>query len=111
MVSKSKHPDVAAAYIDFMTSPHAMDVGTKNGLLPVSNPQSAKPSGPLMPDIFTAWQNVSRSDGLVPYLDYTTPDFADTLQSELQKLLGGQSDPSATMKALQDDYQKFKDAK
>jgi len=110
VVSKSKHPDVAAAYIDFMTSAHAMDVGTENGLLPVSPPGSAKPSGPLMPDIFTAWQNVSRTDGLVPYLDYTTPDFADTLQSELQKLLGGQSDPATTMKTLQADYQKFKDA-
>lgn len=110
VTSKSEHPDVAAAYIDFMTSPHAMDVATRNGLLPVSAPQSAKPSGPIMPDIFAAWQNVSRTDGLVPYLDYTTPDFADTLQTELQKLLGGQSDPAATMKTLQADYQKFKDS-
>lgn len=111
VVSKSKHPDVAAAYINFMTSAHAMDVGTQNGLLPVSAPQSAKPSGPLMPDVFAAWQNVRRTDGLVPYLDYTTPDFADTLQSELQKLIGGTSDPAATMKALQADYQKFKATK
>lgn len=111
VVSKSKHPDVAAAYIDFMTNAHAMDVGTKDGLLPVSTPQSAQPSGPLMPDVFAAWQNIRRTDGLVPYLDYTTPDFADTLQSDLQKLLGGQSDPSTTMKSLQADYQKFKDAK
>lgn len=111
VVSKSKHPDVAAAYINFMTSAHAMDVGTENGLLPVSAPQSAKPSGPLMPDVFAAWQNVRRTDGLVPYLDYTTPDFADTLQSELQKLLGGKSDPAGTMKTLQADYQKFKDSK
>ena len=111
VTSKSKHPDVAAAYIDFMTSPHAMDVGTKDGLLPVSRPASAKPSGPIMPDIFAAWQKISDADGLVPYLDYTTPDFADTLQSDLQKLLGGKSTPDATMKALQDDYQKFKNSK
>ncbi|HEY3682031.1 MAG TPA: extracellular solute-binding protein [Streptosporangiaceae bacterium] len=111
VTSKSPHPDVSAAYIDFMTSPHAMDVGTRNGLLPVSKPPSAKPSGPIMPDVFAAWQKVTDTDGLVPYLDYTTPDFADTLDTNLQKLLGGKATPDATMKALQADYQKFKSGK
>ncbi|MCW2901222.1 MAG: sugar transporter substrate-binding protein [Streptosporangiaceae bacterium] len=107
ITSKSKHPDVAAAYIDFITSPQSMDVAAEHGLLPALKPASKQPSSPLQKDIFAAWDAISRSDGLTPYLDNATPTFPDTLGGELQKLIGGRATPQEAMGTAQKDYADF----
>jgi raffinose/stachyose/melibiose transport system substrate-binding protein len=107
ITSKSEHPDVAAAYIDFITSPESMDIATEHGLLPALPPASKQPSSALQKDIFTAWEAVSRSDGLTPYLDNATPTFPDTLGGALQKLIGGQATPRESLGEAQKDYSAF----
>ncbi len=58
-------------------------------------------------DIATQYRDVQAADGVVPYLDYTTPTFYDTLTAGMQELLGGQSDPQQFVDALQTDYAAF----
>lgn len=112
VTSKSKHPDVAAAYIDFITNAHAADVMTQTGNLPVVAPESAKvPADTAQAEMVDAWAEVSKQDGLVPYLDYTTPTFYDTITTELQKLIGGQLSPGDFGAALQKDYSSFQASK
>ena len=45
------------------------------------------PDGPQQ-DVFTAFGTATAENGLVPYLDYATPTFYDTLGAALQDLLG-----------------------
>jgi raffinose/stachyose/melibiose transport system substrate-binding protein len=54
--SKSQHKDVAAAFLDFVTSPHAAAVVIENGDLPAANPGSGAvdPQSSLAA-ISTAW--------------------------------------------------------
>jgi raffinose/stachyose/melibiose transport system substrate-binding protein len=109
VTSKSKHPDVAAAYLDFITNAHAADVMTQTGNLPVVTPESASvPPGTAQAEMVDGWATVSKEDGLVPYLDYTTPTFYDTITAELQKLIGGQSSPEDFGKALEKDATAFR---
>ncbi|MBO0826365.1 MAG: extracellular solute-binding protein [Streptosporangiales bacterium] len=107
ITAKSKHPDVAAAYLDFMSNAHAADVTAQNGDLPAVSPASAKPAPGAQTDVFNAWTRLSKGNGFVPYLDYTTPTFYDTLTSQFQQLVGGKTTPDRCVGALQKDYSGF----
>jgi raffinose/stachyose/melibiose transport system substrate-binding protein len=107
ITSKSKHQDVAAAYIDFMTSPQAMDVVTRTGGLAAGRPASAEPVTPVGRDLFTAWRTAGDHDILVPYLDYSTTTFLDTLGGALQEVIAGKKTAQQGMQDAQHDYAAF----
>ncbi|MQA78035.1 MAG: extracellular solute-binding protein [Streptosporangiales bacterium] len=108
ITSRSEHSDVAGAYLDFITSPHAADVVTKAGGLPAIAPESAKPeAGTALAQIFTEWTRLNDANGLVPYLDYTTPNFYDTLSVQLQRLIGEKATPQQCIGEMQKDYGDF----
>lgn len=109
ITNKAKNPDAAAAYINFITSPDAMKTLTATGNLPVvETGAQQKPAG-VQGEIFTAFDTVSQSGGLLPYLDYATPTFADTLGAALQDLIARKATPQEFLQKLQDDYGKFVD--
>ncbi|WP_242889737.1 extracellular solute-binding protein [Actinomadura litoris] len=111
ITAKTKHPDVAAAYINFITSPEAMDVAVETGSLPVLPAPSKQPSAPLMKEVLTAWTELSKNDGTTPYIDYATPTFTDAFGGPLQELVAGKKSAEAVMKAAQDDYTAFQKKK
>jgi raffinose/stachyose/melibiose transport system substrate-binding protein len=100
--SKSEHPDAAAAYIDFITSPEAMKVLADNGNLPVLEAGEQQVTG-LASEVFAAWQDASQSPGLVPYLDYATPDAYDVISGAVEQLLGKQTSVEDCLGTLQED--------
>ncbi|MET9338739.1 extracellular solute-binding protein [Nonomuraea sp. NPDC003804] len=108
ITAKSPHPDAAAAYIDFLTSAEAMKVLTANGLLPIAdaNRQDGVGAG-AQQDMFAAFGAVTERNGLVPYLDYATPTFADTLGAALQDLLAEKVAPQEFLATLEKDYKTF----
>ena len=108
ITAKSKNADVAAAYIDFLTNAEAADVQVETGNLPAMA-ASVRPKAPAAQDIFTAWKDLSDSDGLTPYMDYATPTFYDDFSGAVQKLMAGKLKPDAFTKAVQEDYAKFTD--
>ncbi|MGH3373404.1 MAG: ABC transporter substrate-binding protein [Actinoallomurus sp.] len=107
ITSKSKHPDVAAAYLAFVSTPQAMDVVTQTGGLPATKPSTAKPTNPVGLDVFDAYRVASDKDILVPYLDYATTTFLDTLGSALQEIIAGRKTPQEGMRDAQKDYGDF----
>lgn len=108
MTSKTAHPDVAAAYIDFVTNAASSKVLIYTGNLPVVLPPGyAPPTGTVNGDIVAQWRQVSQKGGLVPYLDYATPTFYDTLSGAVQQLTGGRATPQQFATMLQTDYAAF----
>lgn len=108
ITSKSEHADVAAAYIDFITSEQARDVVAEKGELPALKPPTYTPEpGSLSAQVAASWDEIRKQDGLVPYLDYATPTFYDTLTSGVQQVIGGQIDAKACAEALQADFGAF----
>lgn len=107
ITAKAKHPDVAAAYLDFMTSPQAMDAFTQAGQVASVKPAGAQPATPIGRDIFAAWRTAGDRDILVPYLDWSTPTFLDTLGGVLQEMIAGRKTPQQAMKDAQKDYAAF----
>ncbi|HEX6517234.1 MAG TPA: extracellular solute-binding protein [Nocardioidaceae bacterium] len=109
ITSKSSNADVAAAYIDFITSAHAADVMTETGNLPAVPGTAADDlsASTVEGQMVDGWEKLSSANGLVPYLDYSTPTFYDTITSSLQSLVGGQMSPEEFAKSLQADYDRF----
>lgn len=108
ITSGSKHPDVAAAYIDFITNAAAAQVLIDNGNLPAVAPADWTPkAGTLQADVANEWKRVNSGSGLVPYLDYATPTFYDTLSAAVQQLTAGKLTPQEFGEQLQKDYAAF----
>jgi len=107
ITTKSKNPDAAAAYINFITSDEAMKTLAETGNMPVVDTAKYKASDALGDDIFKAFGEVSQKDGLVPYLDWATPTMGDTIGAALQDMLAKQQTPEQAMTTIGEDYDAF----
>jgi raffinose/stachyose/melibiose transport system substrate-binding protein len=102
----SKHADVAAAYIDYITSKQAMTMIQDAGNLPVVDGDPGKSQG-VAADVLDAWTTAGQDNALVPYLDYATPDFSDLLTAQVQKLGNGSVSDDEFLSALEKEYSDF----
>lgn len=107
VTSASKNPDAGAAYINFLTSDEAMKVIAETGNLPVLGSAALAPAAGGGKDVYAAYERVTTSGNLLPYLDYATPTFSDTLGAALQDLLAGKQTPAEFTETLQADYGAF----
>jgi raffinose/stachyose/melibiose transport system substrate-binding protein len=108
ITDQSRHPNTAAAYIDYLTDAHAARTIAATGGLPAASvPTGRVPAGTALHDIFVAWRAVSKQDGLVPYLDYATPTFYDAITAGVQNLMSGLDPPRRFLQQLQENYSTF----
>jgi raffinose/stachyose/melibiose transport system substrate-binding protein len=109
ITSGSKHPDVAAAYIDWMTSAHASDLLLEAGQIPLSVDASTAnvQPGTVLADVVGAAGTASAANGIVPYLDWATPTFYDTTTAAIQELMGMRITPQQFVANVQKDYADF----
>jgi raffinose/stachyose/melibiose transport system substrate-binding protein len=101
--ANSENQDAAAAYIDFITNAEAMTTVTEAGNLPVVDAGAQEVDG-LLAEVFDAWAQVGEEDLLVPYLDYATETFYDTITAAVQDLLAGQRSPQDFLDHLESEY-------
>ncbi|TFV85233.1 extracellular solute-binding protein [Microbacterium sp. dk485] len=107
ITSAAENTDVAAAYIDFLTSDDAMDIIVETGNLPVNRTAELAPSSGVLADVFAVFGEVTTDGDLLPYLDYATPTAGETLGRALQGLLAGEMTPTAFTEQLEADYSEF----
>lgn len=103
----SKHADAAAAYINFLTTDDAMKVIASTGNLPVLHSGELAPTTGGAKEVYAAYEAVTTNGNLLPYLDYATPTFSDTLGAALQDLIAGKQTPAQFTQTLQADYGAF----
>lgn len=107
ITAASDAPDAAALYIDFITSEAAMEIIAETGNLPVIRTAELAPADGVNHDVFTVFGQATETGAILPYLDWATPTFYDTLAVGLQDLLAGQTSPAAFLEALEADYAAF----
>jgi raffinose/stachyose/melibiose transport system substrate-binding protein len=108
ITQNAENPDLAAEFINFLVSKRALELMVEQSALP----GQTVPAEMIMPDtlagdLYTAWNAANEADAIGHYLDWATPTFYDTLNAELQRLLGDQTTPEAFAQALQADYARF----
>jgi raffinose/stachyose/melibiose transport system substrate-binding protein len=107
--AKAPNPDAGAALINTLLSPAIQDALLKNGDIPVVTPSAAAlaAASPTLRAAATGWSDAVHGGGLVPYLDYATPNFLNQEMAGIQELQGGQTAPSALMASLQSNYTSY----
>jgi raffinose/stachyose/melibiose transport system substrate-binding protein len=113
ITSGSKNPDAAAAYIDWMTNDHASDLLLPTGQLPLSTAAgtSSVQDGTVLADVVNVADTVSDSNGVVPYEDWATPTFYDTLTAAIQELMADRITPQEFVSKVQQDYADFQNSR
>jgi raffinose/stachyose/melibiose transport system substrate-binding protein len=111
ITSQSKNKDVAAAYIDFLTDANAATVLAETNNLPAMPVDEGSIKEGLPREVYSEWTRLNEADGIIPYLDYTTPTFFDDISAAIQELMGGKSDPAQFTAGVQEAFQKFVDAR
>ncbi len=105
----SAHPDTAAAYIDWMTSDHASDLLLQSGQIPLHTgaTTSTVQPGTVLADVVDAAHTATAANGIVPYEDWATPTFYDTLTAGIQELMGMRITPQEFVAKAEQDYADF----
>jgi raffinose/stachyose/melibiose transport system substrate-binding protein len=109
----SENPDAAAAYIDWMTNDHASELLLPTGQLPLSAgaATSSVQDGTVLADVLNASSVVTESNGIVPYEDWATPTFYDTLTAAIQELMVSRITPQEFVSKVQQDYADFQSSR
>lgn len=110
--SKTKHPDAAAAFLNYMTSKTAAQLAVDHGFLPLlhSGLTVPKDNAEFATEV-AGQQKLDAGNGYVPYFDWSTPTMLDTMGGQLQSLLAGRVTPDQLAAAGQADYDKFQQSR
>ncbi|NDJ60074.1 MAG: extracellular solute-binding protein [Chloroflexi bacterium] len=100
--ANSENPDLAAAYIDLVTSPEAAALLFEQGFLPaVAVDESLLTEGTLTADLVNAWNTISAADKVGHYFDWTVSDVG----AFIQELLAGVVTPEEFVATVDEAYQ------
>jgi ABC-type sugar transport system, periplasmic component len=105
----SEHPDVAAAFIDWMTDDLAAQALLPTGQIPLNNgftPTGVQP-GTLLAEMLATAGQMNDSNSLVPYEDWAAPGFYNTLTAGVQELMGLKVTPQQFVSNVETDYSAF----
>jgi raffinose/stachyose/melibiose transport system substrate-binding protein len=108
--SKSKYPDVAAAFINYLINGEGSAQLMYDQVQIPAVQTAPQPQGDAyLGQVATGWQDLVKDGGLTLFLDWSSPSMYDTLGAEFQKLAAGEATPEEVAKAVQADWQKFHD--
>ena len=65
----------------------------------------------MLADVVNAAATVSKANGVVPYEDWATPTFYDTLTAAIQKLMGMRISPQQFVAQVEKDYAGFQSSR
>lgn len=102
--SNTEHPDVAAAFLDYLSSAEAARIQLATGFMPVDT-QVPSESHDLLDEINAGFATVADNDAIVPFPDYATPGMIDQLTPGVQGLVSGSLAPEEFLASLQSEWE------
>ena len=84
-----------------------MQVLADTGNLPVNRTAELAPESGVLAEVFAVFGDVTVNGDLLPYLDYATPTFSETIGAALQELIDSRTSPEDFVQALEADYAEF----
>jgi raffinose/stachyose/melibiose transport system substrate-binding protein len=107
VASKSKQPDLAAAYIDFVAGRPAGRVLVDNSIVPAVVDPTAEPTRPLSRQLTRGWQQLLDAGGLTLFPDWSSPTMLDTMGRSFQELLAGRASVTDITSRIQEDWKAY----
>ena len=101
--SQSEHPDVAAAFLDYLSSPEAAVIQVDSGFMPVSSDAEIATDG-LLGEIATEFTPVAEHSNIVPFPDFAAPGMVDRLTAGQQGIISDQMTTDEYLAMLQEAW-------
>jgi len=105
--AKTKQPDLAAAYLDYITGPDAGQSFVDNQLVPAATDTTAEPGDPLGKDVKAGWDQLVADGGLTLYPDWSSPTMLQTMGQTFQEMLAGRTSPQDVIDRTQKDWEEY----
>ncbi|MFE9245027.1 ABC transporter substrate-binding protein [Nocardiopsis sp. NPDC006938] len=102
--SHTDHPDVAAAFLDYLSGVEAAEIQLSTGFMPVDT-QAPTESRGLLGEVNSGFGTVADNEGIVPFPDYATPGMIDQLTPGVQGLISGSATPEEFLASLQAEWE------
>ena len=104
IASKSKNPDLAAAYIDFIAGKPASQELAKTTQVPAILDATAAPSGKLGEEVAGGWKKLVDDGGLTFFHDWSSPTMLETIGQSFQEFLAGKTSAGQVVTRIQKDW-------
>jgi len=105
--AKTKYPDLAAAYLDWITGPSAGKALVATQQVPAATDSTAQPGDPLARDVKAGWDQLVQAGGLTLYPDWSSPTMLQTMGQTFQEMLAGRIPPEEVISKTQDDWEEY----
>jgi len=106
--SKSKHPNVAAAFLNYLSSPEAAQMQVDGGYMPVNTSTEIKTKG-VNSEVAANFADVIDGSGIVSFPGSASPGMIDKLKPGIQGLISGHTTPEEFLRSLQGEWSDFHD--
>ena len=105
ITSKSDHPNEAAKFIAWMTSPESAKIRVKYGMnaTPLWAVKAKDAPSATGREVLSEFKRMNKSGKAIPFLDASPRMLLEILGSGLQSVLGGKMTAEALIKAAQDE--------
>jgi raffinose/stachyose/melibiose transport system substrate-binding protein len=105
--AKSKQPDLAAAYVDFITGPTAGQALVDTQQVPAATDGTAEPTDSLGQEVKAGWDKLVEDGGLTLYPDWSSPTMLQTMGQTFQEMLAGRIPPEEVVEKTQADWEDY----
>ena len=102
--AKTKYPDAAAAFLNYLDSQPMNDLAVQSGYLPIRPVTTQPKAGTVFADEVSGAATVTSADGFLPFFDWSSPEMLDVIGGQVQLILAGRSSASALVTAGQKSY-------
>jgi raffinose/stachyose/melibiose transport system substrate-binding protein len=105
--AKTKNPDLAAAYINFITGKGASQALVDTQQVPAATDGTAQPGDPLAKEVKEGWDKLVTDGGLTLYPDWSSPTMLQTMGQTFQEMLAGRISPQDVISRTQKDWEGY----
>jgi len=105
--AKTEQPDLAAAYLHFITGPDAGQALVDTQQVPAATDGTAEPGDPLGQAVKEGWDKLVQDGGLTLYPDWSSPTMLQTMGQTFQELLEGRMSAEELVQRTQQDWDEY----
>jgi len=104
IASKSKQPDLAAAYIDWIAGKPASPTLVNTTQVPAILDATAKPTQKFGQEVAGGWEKLIADGGLTFFHDWSSPTMLETIGQSFQEMLAGKASVDDVVSRIQKDW-------
>jgi raffinose/stachyose/melibiose transport system substrate-binding protein len=107
IASKSKQPDLAAAYIDWIAGKPASQTLVNTTQVPAILDATAKPTQKFGQEVAGGWEKLIADGGLTFFHDWSSPTMLETIGQSFQEMLAGKASVDDVVSRIQKDWSDY----